>query len=213
MSNLNKYAQRIDEYAKEAFKQYNEAEKAVKEAQQRYDLYPFRQGATPAYAAKSARYKADLEAAKEALHIVRRNMEGEKINGFAQIEKDFYNAFTTNNCANADEVNTNLLEILKADILTADEYKLLVNDQINKNNRTMARIIGKYAQNKAKEIGYSTTAAEPYRKVSQIVDNLRIDRQHTDAFNYLKDCFIRCMRNPKLINDWENLTSELIEKF
>ena len=75
MSKFNHYAQEADRIAKEAFKEYQEAEQAFREAQAKYLKYPQRVGFVDhEYAVKSLRAKADYEEAKDAFNQAKRNL-------------------------------------------------------------------------------------------------------------------------------------------
>ena len=92
MGKFNNYAKRMNEIANAAFSEYREKEAAVKSAESRYNAYPRRNGADPAYMAKSARAEADLAEARNAFDQMRRHLFDDKRREIAAVRAELEKA-------------------------------------------------------------------------------------------------------------------------
>lgn len=212
MSKFSVYAKRMNEIANAAFAEYREKEAAVKSAESRYNAYPRRNGADPAYLAKSARAEADLAEARNAFDQMRRHMFDDKrkeINAVrAELEKAVGDAFA----ADPKAVDTNTLALMNSGIMTANEYSRLIDSAIASGNYTMTRLLAKSAADMAEKTTGDADVSRSYRLVSHKGKGMD-GREYLQAFDFLSDTFNRCERNFALAGKWDELTSPVVESF
>ena len=211
MSRFNSYAKRMNEIANAAFAEYREKEAAVKSAESRYNAFPRRNGADPAYMAKSARAEADLCEARNAFDQMRRHLFDDKRKEIAvvreELEKAVFDAFA----ADPKAVDMNTLALMNSGILTAAEYNRLIDASTAAGNHTMVRLLAQSAKDRADKVNDSDTARE-YRLVAQKGKGAN-GREFLEAFDYMGDVFNRCERNFSLAGKWDELTADVVENF
>ena len=211
MSKFNNYAKKLNEIANGAFEEYRRAEAAVKSAESRYNAYPRRNGADPAYMAKSARAEADLAEARNAFDQMRRHLFDDKRREIAavrvELEKAVFDAFA----ADPKSVDGNTLALMNSGIMTADEYSRLIDSAIASGNYTMTRLLAQSAANMAEKVTDSDVARS-YRLVSHRGKGMD-GREYLQAFDFLTDTFNRCERNFALSTKWDELTSPVVDSF
>lgn len=211
MSRFNSYAKRMNEIANATFEEYRRAEAAVKSAESRYNAYPRRNGADPAYLAKSARAEADLAEARNAFDQMRRHLFDDKRREIAavraELEKAVFDAFA----ADPKAVDMNTLALMNSGILTAAEYNRLIDASTAAGNHTMVRLLAQSAKDRADKVNDSDTARE-YRLVAQKGKGAN-GREFLEAFDYMGDVFNRCERNFSLAGKWDELTADVVENF
>lgn len=211
MSKFNSYARKVNEIANAAFAEYREKEAAVKSAESRYNAYPRRNGADPAYMAKSARAEADLAEARNAFDQMRRHLFDDKRREIAavraELEKAVFDAFA----ADPKSVDMNTLALMNSGILTAAEYNRLIDASTAAGNHTMVRLLAQSAKDRADKVNDSDTARE-YRLVAQKGKGAN-GREFLEAFDYMGDVFNRCERNFSLAGKWDELTADVVENF
>ena len=211
MSKFNGYARKVNEIANAAFAEYREKEAAVKSAESRYNAYPRRNGADPAYMAKSARAEADLAEARNAFDQMRRHLFDDKRREIAavraELEKAVFDAFA----ADPKAVDMNTLALMNSGILTAAEYNRLIDASTAAGNHTMVRLLAQSAKDRADKVNDSDTARE-YRLVAQKGKGAN-GREFLEAFDYMGDVFNRCERNFALAGKWGELTADVVENF
>ena len=211
MSRFNNYAKRMNEIANAAFAEYREKEAAVKSAESRYNAYPRRNGADPAYMARSARAEADLCEARNAFDQMRRHLFDDKRKEIAvvreELEKAVFDAFA----ADPKAVDMNTLALMNSGILTAAEYNRLIDASTAAGNHTMVRLLAQSAKDRADKVNDSDTARE-YRLVAQKGKGAN-GREFLEAFDYMGDVFNRCERNFSLAGKWDELTADVVENF
>ena len=211
MSRFNSYAKRMNEIANATFEEYRRAEAAVKSAESRYNAYPRRNGADPAYLAKSARAEADLAEARNAFDQMRRHLFDDKRREIAavraELEKAVFDAFA----ADPKSVDSNTLALMNSGILTAAEYNRLIDASAAAGNHTMVRLLAQSAKDRADKANDSDTARE-YRLVAQKGKGAN-GREFLEAFDYMGDVFNRCERNFSLAGKWDELTADVVENF
>ena len=211
MSEFNGYARKVNEIANAAFAEYREKEAAVKSAESRYNAYPRRNGADPAYMAKSARAEADLCEARNAFDQMRRHLFDDKRKEIAvvreELEKAVFDAFA----ADPKAVDMNTLALMNSGILTAAEYNRLIDASTAAGNHTMVRLLAQSAKDRADKVNDSDTARE-YRLVAQKGKGAN-GREFLEAFDYMGDVFNRCERNFSLAGKWDELTADVVENF
>ena len=211
MSRFNDYAKKLNEIANATFEEYRRAEAAVKSAESRYNAYPRRNGADPAYMAKSARAEADLAEARNAFDQMRRHLFDDKRREIAavrvELEKAVFDAFA----ADPKSVDANTLALMNSGIMTADEYSRLIDSAIASGNFTMTRLLAKSAADMAEKVTDSDVARS-YRLVSHKGKGMD-GREYLQAFDFLTDTFNRCERNFALSTKWDELTSPVVDSF
>lgn len=211
MSRFNSYAKRMNEIANATFEEYRRAEAAVKSAESRYNAYPRRNNADPAYMAKSARAEADLAEARNAFDQMRRHLFDDKRREIAavraELEKAVFDAFA----ADPKSVDMNILALMNSGILTAAEYNRLIDASTAAGNHTMVRLLAQSAKDRADKVNDSDTARE-YRLVAQKGKGAN-GREFLEAFDYMGDVFNRCERNFSLAGKWDELTADVVENF
>ena len=211
MSRFNNYAKRLNEIANATFEEYRRAEAAVKSAESRYNAYPRRNGADPAYMAKSARAEADLAEARNAFDQMRRHLFDDKRREIAavraELEKAVFDAFA----ADPKSVDSNTLALMNSGILTAAEYNRLIDASAAAGNHTMVRLLAQSAKDRADKVNDPDTARE-YRLVAQKGKGAN-GREFLEAFDYMGDVFNRCERNFSLAGKWDELTADVVENF
>ena len=211
MSKFNNYARKLNEIANTTFEEYRRAEAAVKSAESRYNAYPRRNGADPAYLAKSARAEADLAEARNAFDQMRRHLFDDKRKEIAavraELEKAVFDAFA----ADPKAVDMNTLALMNSGILTAAEYNRLIDASTAAGNHTMVRLLAQSAKDRADKVNDSDTARE-YRLVAQKGKGAN-GREFLEAFDYMGDVFNRCERNFSLAGKWDELTADVVENF
>ena len=211
MSKFNNYAKKLNEIANATFTEYREKSDAVKSAESRYNAYPRRNNADPAYMAKSARAEADLAEARNAFDQMRRHLFDDKRREIAavrvELEKAVFDAFA----ADPKAVDANTLALMNSGIMTADEYSRLIDSAIASGNFTMTRLLAKSAADMAEKVNDSDVARS-YRLVSHKGKGMD-GREYLQAFDFLTDTFNRCERNFALSTKWDELTSPVVDSF
>lgn len=211
MSKFNGYARKVNEIANAAFAEYREKEAAVKSAESRYKAYPRRNGADPAYMAKSARAEADFVEARNAFDQMRRHLFDDKRRAIAAVRAELETALRNEYAADPKAVDMNTLALMNSGILTAAEYNRLIDASTAAGNHTMVRLLAQSAKDRADKVNDSDTARE-YRLVAQKGKGMD-GRQYLEAFDYMGDVFNRCERNFSLAGKWGELTAAVVENF
>lgn len=211
MSRFNSYAKRMNEIANATFEEYRRAEAAVKSAESRYNAYPRRNNADPAYMAKSARAEADLAEARNAFDQMRRHLFDDKRREIAAVREELEKAVFDAFAADPKAVDMNTLALMNSGILTAAEYNRLIDSANAAGNHTMVRLLAQSAKDRADKVNDSDTARE-YRLVAQKGKGAN-GREFLEAFDYMGDVFNRCERNFALAGKWGELTADVVENF
>ena len=211
MSKFNNYARKLNEIANTTFEEYRRAEAAVKSAESRYNAYPRRNGADPAYMAKSARAEADLAEARNAFDQMRRHLFDDKRKEIGSVREELEKAVFDAFAADPKAVDMNTLALMNSGILTAAEYNRLIDASTAAGNHTMVRLLAQSAKDRADKVNDSDTARE-YRLVAQKGKGAN-GREFLEAFDYMGDVFNRCERNFSLAGKWDELTADVVENF
>lgn len=211
MSKFNGYARKVNEIANAAFAEYREKEAAVKSAESRCNAYPRRNGADPAYMAKSARAEADLCEARNAFDQMRRHLFDDKRREIGAVRVELEKALGDEYAADPSKVDMNTLALMNSGILTAAEYNRLIDSANAAGNHTMVRLLAQSAKDRADKVNDSDTARE-YRLVAQKGKGAN-GREFLEAFDYMGDVFNRCERNFSLAGKWGELTADVVENF
>lgn len=211
MSRFNDYAKKLNEIANATFEEYRRAEAAVKSAESRCNAYPRRNGADPAYMARSARAEADLCEARNAFDQMRRHLFDDKRREIAAVREELEKAVFDAFAADPKAVDMNTLALMNSGILTAAEYNRLIDSANAAGNHTMVRLLAQSAKDRADKVNDSDTARE-YRLVAQKGKGAN-GREFLEAFDYMGDVFNRCERNFALAGKWGELTADVVENF
>ena len=212
MSRFNSYAKRMNEIANAAFAEYREKEAAVKSAESRYNAYPRRNGADPAYMAKSARAEADLAEARNAFDQMRRHLFDDKRREIAAVREELEKAVFDAFAADPKSVDSNTLALMNSGIMTADEYSRLIDSAIASGNYTMTRLLAKSAADMAEKTTGDADVSRSYRLVSHKGKGAN-GHEYMEAFDFLASTFNRCERNFALTGKWDELTSPVVDSF
>lgn len=215
MSKYNSYAKKVDEIAKEAFKEYRKAEKVLEDAEKEARLYPQNHGVVTAdIAAKSARAHSDLLEAREKMKVARRSLE-ERNREIAALRKELAAEVEDHFSADPKSLDSNTLELLRSGILNSYEYEKLLKESRAAGNHTMARVIARYAGRAADreeaENGESSNTRN-LRAVSYMASGDR-GEDILQSFDVLAEAFKRSSQNPAMIDDWGSLTGGIVENF
>ena len=211
MSKFNSYARKVNEIANAAFAEYRGKEAAVKSAESRCNAFPRRNGADPAYLARSARAEADLCEARNAFDQMRRHLFDDKRKEIAAVREELEKAVFDAFAADPKAVDMNTLALMNSGILTAAEYNRLIDASTAAGNHTMVRLLAQSAKDRADKVNDSDTARE-YRLVAQKGKGAN-GREFLEAFDYMGDVFNRCERNFSLAGKWDELTADVVENF
>ena len=212
MSKFNNYAKRMNEIANTTFEEYRRAEAAVKSAESRSRAYPRRNGADPAYMAKSARAEADFAEARNAFEQVRRHLFDDKRREIAAVRAELEKALGDEYAADPSKVDMNTLALMNSGILTAAEYNRLIDASTAAGNHTMVRLLAQSASDMAEKSKSDSDTARNYRIVAQKGKGMD-GREYLQAFDFMTDTFNRCERNFALTKKWDELTAPVVESF
>ena len=211
MSKFSSYARKMNEIANATFAEYRAKRDAVKSAESKYNAYPRRNGADPAYMAKSARAEADLAEARNAFDQMRRHLFDDKRKEIGSVREELEKAVFDAFAADPKAVDMNTLALMNSGILTAAEYNRLIDASTAAGNHTMVRLLAQSAKDRADKVNDSDTARE-YRLVAQKGKGAN-GREFLEAFDYMGDVFNRCERNFSLAGKWDELTADVVENF
>ena len=200
-SKYNKYARQANEMAREAVEKIISARAECEKAR----TAKLAAGHNPA---AIARAEADYLEAEEAFKSAQRAAEGVK-DDIARLRKELAAELASDNCVSSEDVDAAGVELMKSGICTPQDFDKLARDYSG--NRTMQRLVAKYAENAAAEVKEPTKAAQ-YRAVSYAcARNTGDDR--LDAFDVLADVFNRTAKNTPTYSSWDMLTAEIVQNF
>ena len=209
MSKFNSYARRLNEAAKNAFEKYKKAEKVYQAAEDRRRNMPWNATAEDKTIAEARLIEArnDLKKAQEALYSVTSELKG--IRG--ELAEALGRAYT----ANPEDIDPNTMELLKSGILTPAEYVKLANGAISSGNNTMLRLIGSYAEKLANDLQGNKDAMTERGTLYSVSSRAKgsTGAAELGTFDNLVNTFERCANNPRMIDNWDELTQGTIEAF
>lgn len=218
MSEFNKYARKLDEIARAAFAESKTAAARLERANQAR-IKPESSPNQHVDAVAAERAKLEYLEMEQAAREVRRKMdEGEYRQQINATRKELAAAVDEAFRVNPEQIDSATLELLKSGICTPDEYGALLKKAASEGNVTMCRLIGKYANDAATAAqeaagGYvGDQTASALRAVVYQSRNYN-GKQWLDAFDYMTDVYNRACRNPGMIDAWDKLTAETVEKF
>ena len=221
MSKFNSYARKIDELARRAFEEYEEAAAELKKAEDAQSEFPQRMGRTMGATreAKRARAQADYLEAKEKMRRVKNNMDGYN-DTVAAIRRELAAAVDAAFVVDPAQVDTAALELMKSGICGAADFEKLLADADRANNPTMIRLVASYAAKAAEALTenngrVSHDRREEWSRLNAVGQQGAgyTSRAKLQEFDALADTFKRTMRNPGMIGSWDMLTGNAIEAF
>lgn len=209
MTRFNVYAKRANEIAKANFEKFTKAEKACKKAEKTYE------GLRPdTTALERAKCRIALEDARETYTKAKRDF-ADSSREFDNIRKELITALDNAYSVDPAKLDNNTLELLKSGILSGREYIKLLKEAQAADNVTMVRLIGKYAGDAAK------TRSEKYGNDSDTA-SMRIAEHESrsftggdrlEAYDTMTSIYNRCIKNPLMIDHWDELVSSTVENF
>ena len=214
MGKFNSYGKKINEIAAAAFEDYRKAEAAYKKAEEQRNKYPQRMGMVDAeYAAKSARAQADFLEAKEAFTKAKNGLQSHNAE-IAALRKQLVAELDDHYAADPAKLDGGTLELLKSGILKPNEYAKLMNEASASGNHTMARMIAKYAENAAADVGKrygeNSEQARELRAIGYAA-NRNNGSDTLGAFDVMAEVYSRTSNNPAMMSAWGELTDAAAE--
>lgn len=214
MSKFNHYAKKVNEIATEAFKEFQKAEQALKDAEQQSRLYPERSTADAQYKVKAARIQADLLEARENYHVAEMALQSRK-GDISALREKLATEIDTNYAADPSQLDSNTIELLKSGILKANDYSNLMSKAQSAGNTTMCRLIAKYAGEAADQreskYGRGDKQAGALRAIG--INNKYDGSEVLESFDVLSETYNRTANNTAMIPHWEPLTSDIVSNF
>lgn len=221
MSRFNNYARKVDELARKAFAEYAEAKTTLEKAEAAQKEFPQRIGRTMSVEqeARRSRAHADYLEAQEKMNQVKRDMDA-YTDTVAAIRRELAQQIDAFFVVEPAQVDTAALELLKSGICGASDYEKLMNDAVKNSNATMIRLIASYVAKaadglKEKDGRISYDLRDEFSRLNAVGQQgaAYTSRAKLQEFDALADVFRRTMRNPSMIDNWEELTAYAIEVF
>ena len=213
MSRYRKFAEELDNLARAKFKAYTDAESKLRSAE-------LQRKALPDYASQLQRVEADygVENAKGGLETAKLALEGvtDEVDEIrSRLAKEVFERYS----ADPSRVDSATLELLKSGILTAAEYRSVLETAKKTNNTAMIRLAGKYAMSAseavAQEYGEDYPKVRELREIgllgSSVIDTT--GEHIMNSFDVLATALETTAKNPSMIQDWNRLTADVIESF
>ncbi len=215
MSRFNTHARELDRIVKEIFEKFVKADEQLKAAEKRADELKKRENESAENAAKSARAYADLIEARATMQAARAEFEaGHKT--IREIRKQLESDISEEYAAEPSKISLATIELLKSGVLSSGEYRRIFDAARADGNHTMARIIAKYAEGEVDKAisryGENGDVTSDFRQIA-FDGNHENGGEYLEAFDSLVNVYNRTERNPALIDNWDELTSETIEQF
>lgn len=207
MSKFNNYAQKLNDMAKKNFEAYQISERLYEEAQAKARRYP------KVIPVRDMKYERDrltaeqeLKDAKDSYYRAQRKFN-DSVRAFDHIRGELIDAITEAYAADPTMINGEDVKLMQSGIMTAEEYSGMMKRAAD--NPTMQRVIAKAAAEAAKTTKDEREALS-LQSLSREVDT---GSEYTDTFDALVGVYKRCVKNPALIKEWDNLCGEAIEEF
>lgn len=217
MSKFNRYAREIERIVREACEEYMTVETAYKNAERARNQSPVRTSGfvDAAYSEKSHRAQADYLEAKGKFDAVRRDMDRHN-SEIAKLRGELEAELDADYSVDPSQLDSNTLELLKSGILKSGEYAKLLDTAQAAGNVTMARMIGKYADEAAET---ASSKNGPYDRDAMTLRTVAYKaRAFTGSdtlqvFDTIAGAAQYCFRTPSLFNQWDRLVGETVENF
>lgn len=201
MTKFNTYARRLDNTAKEFFKEYTEAHAKLDGAKMARRLA---QGAV-----EQTRRNADLLEAQEAFDATMLNWADRGERALQDLRGELADAIATAFAVNPADVDQNVVTLLNSGICTSADFERLLKDA---GSSTMQRLILSHIEKTA--TSPDTDPAER-RDLNALLHDGRgsMGGAVLENFDALGDVLHRCLRNPSMIPRWDDLTADAVENF
>lgn len=201
MSKFNTYARRLDNTAKEFFKEYTEAHTKLEKAKMARRLA---QGAV-----EQTRRDADLLEAQGAFDTTMSNWADRGERALRDLRVELEAAIAAAFVVNPADVNQNVVTLLNSGICSSADFERLLKDA---DSSTMQRLILSHVEKAA-----TSPDVDPAerRSLNVLLSDGRgnMGGAVLESFNALGGVFHRCLRNPGMISRWDGLTADAIEDF
>lgn len=214
---FNKYARQLDDLAKAAFAEYLNAESAYKAAVKAAKDHPARShyGTDYEEPARVARCKADLITAENNYRKAQDalQMKNEDVKKIRQELKD---DLTRHYAADPTAIDESTMKLIDSGILKPHEYRMFMDTAQKNGNYTMQRLIAAAADRAAdtatQREGINSENALILRSVA--ADAHQLDGStELQTFDSLAFAFDRTSQNPAMIDAWDSLTADAVERF
>lgn len=201
MTKFNTYARRLDNTAKEFFKEYTEAHAKLDGAKMARRLA---QGAV-----EQTRRDADLLEAQEAFDATMLNWADRGERALQELRLELETAIKGAFIADPAAVDANTVILLNSGICTSADFERLLKDA---GNSTMQRLILSHIEKAATS---SDTDPMERRNLNVLLHDGKAGtgRGIVEQFDAIGGVLHRCLRNPSMIPQWGNLTADAIENF
>lgn len=218
MSELNKFAKKLDDVVRRSMSSYRVAIDDEERAKDEASRFPVRQGiSTAEYEMQRLEAEKKLVEASENVRKEKENLEKVR-REVDEIRAELTEAINEKFGVNPSDVDQNTISILQSGIMNPEDYLILVKENIKNGNYTMARIVGESARKyidvlKAQGV---TPEEQSMRTVKVAViecERLANGRNHLEAFDTMVSVFDGCIKNPALYKEWGELTRATIETF
>lgn len=202
MSKFNTYARRLDNTAKEFFKEYTEAHAKLEKAKMARRLA---QGAV-----EQTRRDADLLEAQGAFDTTMSSWADRGERALQDLRGELEGAISVAFAVNPADVDQNIVTLLNSGICTSADFERMLKDTAD--NSTMQRLILSHIEKTA-----TSPDVDPAER--RTLNVLLHDGQGSmgsavlENFDALGGVLHRCLRNPSMINHWDELTGEIVEGF
>lgn len=216
MSQFNHYAKDAEKAAKQAVEKMTTVKADYDAAEKNMNAMPVHKFPQDrVYQAKATLVREEWQKQMERLSSARQNLPRELESDLKKIRRQLDADLTAHFIPSPEQVDGNMLELVKSGILSLDEYARMIEDAISKGNHTMARLIGRYAgdalQAEAAKNGNSDATALLRASIAKIGQTG--PRAWLDAFDTITDTALRSVKNPSLMNHWDRLLGDLIKNF
>lgn len=216
MSQFNHYAKEAEEAVKQAVEKMVAVKADYDTAEKKMNAMPAHNyQRDPVYQAKATLARDEWQKQMDRLRSARRDLPDELERDLKRIRQQLEADLTVHFTPSPDQVEGNMLEIAKSGILSIDEYTRMIEDAIGKGNHTMARLIGRYAEDalqaEVSKNGNSRATALLRTSIARIRQTG--PSAWLDTFDAIVDTALRSVKNPSLMNHWERLLGDVIKNF
>ena len=199
--NIDKYIKQVDVLAKQRFGKYQTAVKLHEASKVYAENYPMKTGAmSPEYAKHQAQAQVELVESRTELDKARRELE-DGLNELSKIRDNLFKELNKHYGVNPDDIQGATIELLKSGIMAPMDYDRLVDKALTEGNYTMARIIGRYADDVAEGKDISNDDRYILNGVS-LKARSQDGKAELNSFDTVGMLFEKCVKNPNLYEEW-----------
>lgn len=216
MSEFNSYAVKVYDIAKAAVAQLGESRRKQDTAVRKMHEKPL--GAfpnDPRYQAAAQAAQLDFFEARSAHNSVCRNLPEQVGRDLSRVREELGLALDKYYMASPNNVDEKTIELLKSGILRPTEYVHLVEEAVKADNATMARIIGKYAEDALEAARESGARRQTLATLAVAIDKSKSigAAGYLERFDVLADLARRCSENPSLFACWDKVVGNMMREF